>query len=528
MFQKHLLYLTNTQLTARMWDAGRLPEGVHFQNDADGWEAFSDYILLSKDIPVYFLIDLIEEGFHQDKVPHVFGNLRKSLIKRRLAQLYHDTPYRHARQHGREKTGRKDDIMLFSALTNAPLIKPWVDATQKHHVPVAGVYSVALLSSLLFKKLHLGKEPLLFLTHHSTGLRQNFFHDEYLRFSRLIHLPTENTDEVAKLTFQEITKTKLFLANAHLLKRDEVLKIIVLDNSEMQLSIQMWGAQSESAISHFISPAEAGHALGLKHYVESNYADTLFLSLLATETPPNHYPQEEQNLAYFLWKTRLFLYALSGATMAGCLVWSVANMTDTIEAGNKINQMEELIQKDQVLYQRIVNSMPVTLTNPHDMKSAVALYDLMRKNNSSPNRMLALISRALERIPQIRLNELNWETDDKVGLPATEVAGSVPAPPAADQNNAAIPIPATLIGIPVKPAEVVVLKGEVTPFDKDYRMALESVNQLSAELMRNKHIEVTVVRLPLDIRPSMELDGKTGSNEDAVKANFELRIIWKA
>ena len=150
---KHLLYLTNTQLTATLWDGSTLLPSVTFDNYASGWAKFAEYLDAHAETPTFLITDLIEEDFQRESIPHVFGKAKKALIDRRLNNLYRDTRYRSAVQQGREKDGRRDDKMLFSALTNEPLIKPWTDALNSKNIHLTGVYSVALLSGLIYKKL---------------------------------------------------------------------------------------------------------------------------------------------------------------------------------------------------------------------------------------------------------------------------------------------------------------------------------------------------------------------------------------
>lgn len=505
---KHLLYMTNTSLTARIWRSGRISDGQRFQNDEDGWHAFAVYLSHHSDDPVYLLMDLIEEDFQLQTIPHVLGRGRRNMIERRLSQLYHDTPYRHAVYQGREKTGRKDDVMLFNAMTNATLINTWLNVILNQNVPIAGMFSTALLCTSLFHKLHIGKEPTLFISQQSAGLRQNFFHDGYLRFSRLIKLANVDADSSANaienVIQQEVTKTRQFLINGKLLQREEPLKIVVLDNSEMLQSL------SSSFAFTPINLLDAKIALGLKHLPDDGLADTLYLSLLAVRAPANHYTLPNKNYTYLMSKIRVMLYALSAAVLSISLLWSASNTMAAIDALTRQNQLIATTRQFEQQYQRIVENFPQTIDNPHDMKSAVELHELIVNNASSPTILLGIISQAMNKLPQLSLNEINWEVDT------------------ADNPSESTSIPATVIGIPIKPIENVVLKGEVLPFQNDYRFAIDSVKELSNALTKNKHIEVTITSLPLDIRSNVPLKGEAGNSAGKASANFELKITWKA
>ena len=519
--RKQLLYLTNNALTVRLWQRGRLSEGIEFHNDAQGWAALSDYLSAYRQVPVYLLMDLIEEDFQRDTIPHVLGKTRQNLIERRLLQLYRDTPYRHASRQGREKTGRKDDVMLFNALTNPALINPWVDAIAQQQVPIAGIFSCALLSELLFKKLALPMGPVLLITHQSSGLRQNFFHNGHLRFSRLIQLAQDSPEAVAGLAMQEIAKTRLFLANARLLQRGEPLQIVALDHPAYLASLQQRHNEANDSTCHGISIDQASAQLGLKSALQDRMADVLMLSLLSRTPPQSHYALPEKNNTYLLWQIRLACHILSGATLAGCLMWSGVNALDAMSAAERLHQHQQATRNNQHRYTEVVASMPKTDVNPHDMKAVVDVHTLLLQNRPTPKDILNRISRVLDHLPQLQVNELQWEVIGSTGSTGSTDSSVAPAPSAEVPDGALIGL---LIGLPTRPAESVTLKGEIVPFDGDYRHALHMVNQLVAELKQTGTLEVSVLHLPLDIGAKVALAGQAGQEIGNDRAGFELKV----
>ena len=526
--RKQLFYLANNQLTAHLWQGSRLSEGRIFQNDESGWKSLANHLIKNHDTPIFLLMDLVEEDFQRDTIPHVFGRTRKNLIERRLQQLYRDTPFRHASTQGREKTGRKDDRMLFNALTNAPLIKPWIDTILAQQVPIAGIYSTALLSAELFKKFKLSKESTLFITHQSAGLRQNFFQDGYLRFSRLTKLYSENPNDVAEVTRIEVEKTRLFLSNARQLQRGEPLQIVALDNLSTLQCLQNLNLSTNTADYQFLTPLDASAQLGFKAPADIQHMDALFLYFLGKNSVNTHFALQEQGGAYNLWKSRLLLYLLSAAIVAGCLFWSGASFFEAIESKRLLNQINSETQLNENRYQRVIESMPKTDVKSHNMKAAVDLHDTLLKNRSTPNELFDIISQVLNLFPQLKLNELVWEISPKKEL--IDTSDMSPTQLQAQVQSQVAPIdsptpPATLIGLPTRPAELVTIKGEVNPFNDNYRTALESVHAFVVELKKNSKIQVNIVHRPLDLRPSVPIRGEAGGATEE-KADFELQILW--
>ncbi|MBS0307732.1 MAG: hypothetical protein JSS58_02060, partial [Proteobacteria bacterium] len=452
-------------------------------------------------------------------IPHVIGSTRKSLIQRRLGQLYRDTPFHHAGAQGREKEGRKDDRMLFSALTNAELLKPWLAAILKEKVPLAGIYSVPLLSVLLCKKLHLSAGSVLLVSHQSSGLRQSYFHDGQLRFSRLTQLSEQDLDDMAETANTEMAKTRQFLVSTRQMQRDQHVQIVVLAAGDILQRLQTRSPDTPTLAHHFIAPGEASSLSGLRNVPESTLCDALFLTLLARSTTSPHYQLPEHQRLYTLWQTRAALYVLSAATIAAGLLWTGANVIDILDTSGKLHQLEQSTQALEQRYQALIQSMPKTVANPKEMKTAVDLADMITQNAPSPEALLVQISRALDTLPQIKIKQLHWQASETE--PVNDPTGAAPPPPAD------APPAAALVGVPNKPVEILTIEGEVIPFKDDYRSALASVNQLALELGKNKQLKIEITRPPLDVRPTVNLKGQAGNNDEAMQARFELTLVWK-
>ncbi|GAO35890.1 hypothetical protein SCT_1286 [Sulfuricella sp. T08] len=524
LFRRQLLYLTNDQITAYQWVRGSHSVGRSFPNDETGWDAFSRHLAGSQDTPTYLLADLIEEDFQLDSLPHVLGRSRRALVQRRLGQLYRDTPYRQAIQQGREEHGRKDDRMLFSALTNVGLLKPWLGAILEQKVPLTGIYSPALLSATLIKKLGLASDNLLLVTHQSSGLRQSFFQGSALKFSRLTPLADHHPDTVADTTARETANTQQFLASARLLQRGVILDTVILAHGESLARLQAACSDTPAMAHRFLDLTDVATQLGLKNPGSVSRSDPLFLSLLGHAVPSSHYAQAEQTRCYSLWQARLVLYILSAGTVMGALLSAGANSLDSLNHYQQSQQMAMETNVAQSQYRAAIRSLPPTTASPQNMKAAVNIEQMIFRNAPSPAQLLGIVSRALDTLPQIRIDQLNWAVSAKAET-AVNSADSQQPPPAPSAQG---PAPdAAVIGIPKKPNQVLLLEGEVTPFGNDYRTALESVRLLAAELGKNKQLQVEITRQPLDIKPSVILSGNTGAEESGTKARFILKLTLR-
>src|SRR5207244_9706802 len=93
-------------------------------------------------------------------------------------------------------------------------------------LPIAGLYSTTLVSGGLLKKLALQHEHLLLVSQQSAGLRQSYFLDGQLKFSRLT-LAVDRDGEPVDIA-RETGKTQQFLTSIRLLGRGDVLHTVII------------------------------------------------------------------------------------------------------------------------------------------------------------------------------------------------------------------------------------------------------------------------------------------------------------
>ena len=72
-----LLFLSADSFHASIWHDGRLGTAQYFSNDANG-RAYSSAFLKQHSNPAYLLVDVIEEDFRLETVPHLTGSARRA------------------------------------------------------------------------------------------------------------------------------------------------------------------------------------------------------------------------------------------------------------------------------------------------------------------------------------------------------------------------------------------------------------------------------------------------------------------
>lgn len=526
MFTKHLFYLTSEQLCAYEWQGGRLSGGVCFVNNRGGIDDFMDYIdSHHRFSPAYILADLIEEDFQRVTLPHVSGAGARKLLQRRLTQQYRETPFRHHEVQGREAAGRRDDIVLLSALTNPSSVQPWVEALEQLQMPLAGLYSTTLMSEELVRKLRLNDEHLLLVTQQSAGWRQSYFQNGMLKFSRLT--PAIDRDGNPVNIGVETAKTQQFLSSQRLMARGQVLAAVVVtpaaDTEALNEQCED-GAETEFRL---LSLESVAASVGLKtergvddlaDCLSGHMTEPALLALLAHSAPASHYTLGLWQRYFKLWRARVNLYAVS-ATLAICgAAWTGANLWQEHEANSDSRQLTAETASFNQRYRATMAEIPPRVTTTANMRAAVNVERMLATQSGSPLGMATVVSEALEAVPQIRLLQMDW----KVNAPSA----NAPAP--GQDATQATPISSLVAGIPQRAPQTLVLEAEIMSEQDDYRNAVESMTQFAKALARHPRLTVEVEKPPVDTRSSVKLSGKAGAQAAAPsRARFALNLLWK-
>ena len=522
-FPKRLLYLSDSRMAAYRWQQGELSLEEEFSTDAKDLTAFAVYLEKSRTIPLYLLADVIEEDFRFENIPHAVGPDRHALTQRKLGQHFRNTRFRQATFQGREKTGRRDDHVLFTALTNDKFLKPWVEQIIQLKVPLVGIYSVPMVSRELVKKLQLDDPHQLLVTwHEANGLRQNYFQQEHIKFSRLTLLAGNDAATPSEMIGRECRRTQQYLQSLKLLPRDEMLEVHVLCPDANLPQLRAEATQALNLHFQYRGLNEVAAQIGIPTTAPISI-ELLFLHLLSRHTPREHYAPPESTHFHLLQQTRLGIHLASAALLVGAVAWIATNL---IEAYTPYKTAEKVVLETKTTldrYQAIKSTFPPTPETPNNMKTVVELVQAVGTHTPFLEGFLIVISQALETLPEIRINSINWQLSTASatpGMPPPQTGASQPGQMAAG----GIQLPP--LGGKQAPNQVATIQGEITPFES-YRASLNSISRFMEELRKNKSLTVVPVSMPLDTSSTAQLSGKVDNSNTVPTAKFEIRVMLK-
>lgn len=501
MPRRHVLYLDATQLIAWSWRSGDVRLRARFANDADGHARFRDFLRQRKDSLYTVLCDLADESFIAEHVPHVRGTDRAALLRRKLAQHFFGTPLHCAHALGRQRDGRRDEHMLFCALTRPTAIEPWLAALRETEVALCGLHSVPLASEGILERLRLTEGKTLLLGITSAGVRQSFFEGGRLRFSRLTPLSALSSNDLPRACAEEARRLHPYLLSQRLIARTEALNVRVLVPPAHLDDFARACRSTDSVQFELIDSAQAALRLGLRTAPPEVTSDVLFVQALMRDTPESQFAPAAERRFFRLWQTRFALRAAGSVALAACLLHSAHSALDSFEMRQQTLRLQDDTQRAQRARAEIIDRLPPTPV-PLDTLRGVHERSLQLEHRTeAPDALLRELGEELAEQPQITLDRLEWRLAPDSG---TAPGG----------------------GLPVMRAELVMQAHLPGDFGNQQRRALEIVDALAARLRARNGLDVQVLRQPFDLESGQVLRGGTRADrtDDGTPPSFSLRI----
>lgn len=516
---RRAIFLSTDKLSVYHWENGKLGSSYLFDVSDDGRAYFNRYLKETGRISTYLLVDVVEEEYRQDTVPHVFGRDRDAVIERKKARLFRDTPYFYADIQEREADGRRDDSVLFTALTNPDLLQPWLQLLHQNKIPLAGIYSLPQLSKTLLPHLpEKGDNILLVSLQSISGLRQTFFKNGKLKVSRLVELPRYGTEPYAPIISTEVENINRYLNNLHLIETDEDLNVYYIADTKLLGEIRNEVSLAPSVRNIYLNLGEFSQKLGFMREFSIPFSDQLFIFQLLKERPPNYYGLKEETLYFRMQNIGRAMYVASLLLVFTGLIWGGLNFINAAV----YRQQAEIAGKKTTFYsdryQLAREKLPDTPVAPADLEVAVNIANTLQAYKSDPFPLLRLISHAMDNYPLINIDEINWGTSSDPHSRITNEEEKLSEKGVLAYTN---------IGKEQNEYDyyhIAVMKGVIKPFDGDYRKALDMINNFAMELRSLEDIRsVNIISLPLDISSESNLQG--ASNSLPGEAAFSVRIV---
>jgi len=500
------------------WSGQQCSEQHSFVPDEEGFSAFNEYLANTAEIPLRLLVDLIEEDFNNETIPHVGKKDRESIVKRFIQRQYRKSDgYYHYRLKGREKEGRKDDLIQYSVLTNPDLLAPWLKIIKQNNVPLSGIWSLPRISEKIFTAISAEDKNVLLVSQQvPSNLRQSYFVNGVFESSRSAVINLEEAS-LGEYIAEETDQTIRFLANQRHIGFDENISIHIVckekDFDEIRSKCEDTPIRQFQY--HNVHDIEA--ELGCRG-LDGDYSNGLYSYLCAgIAVPRGHYGP----LSLFSDFYRLLLsqsMRLAGLFMFFCSVFAMAYaFLDANDMDAKIAadiKMEKMINQQ---YKRDFIDIKTMLDKAQAIKSSVLFYDeVVAAKRVSPQGFMSSLGKIITVGKQsgLHITGVDWMQTQST---LKEMSGRKYSHVIRHGSDKAV-------------RHYSHIKGVVEDKNDGIRKEVGVINRLTGSLTSNKNVvELDIIKLPLDMSEKTSFKAVEGVEKKAVgKDVFEFRLILEA
>ncbi len=550
---KHFLYLTNDKLVSLVIRGGALVSRESFGIGDVQTPEVEAHIRKYASSPTYLVTDLIEEDFRLDTIPHLRGGDQEAVLERKLGQIYRASPFRHAIVQGREEEGRRDDRVFLHAVTNPDLLKPLLALLERLRVPLEGIYSSAVLSSRLLKELDIFFPHTMLVTIiPDFGLRQTYFKDKNVKFSRLTPIIYDESRSVGQLIAAETSRTWQYLDSLRYFAEADSLEVCMLaherDREMMQEAIRSYPMLRY----RFLDINEVATKLKIAPAPTSSHAEEILCHLYARGTLENHFAAPNDTRFASFRRARIGIFGATAAILAAGAAGAGFNLYHATQISHEIDLRSRSESALQSEYQAVLTSMRAQKSATDTVRDTSTFFNSqIRPAPAAPGPMFNEIARTLDGFPAIRLNQILWATNNDQNFVPTppqgfgaanaaltgtsqvtsenKTAQAAAAAAAATAATAAAPTTETLTNPPLtgNKFHIALVDAAVQPFDGDLRKALGEIERFVDALKKNPDFTVKVVKLPVDTAPLANLKVIDKSSATSRQAQFTIHIARK-
>lgn len=506
MTQRCILFLDFEGVAAWFWRRGWLRRGPCFAPDDEGLQSFATWLGSQAGTHFTLVADCVEEGFQFENVPFVTGRDRTALLSRKLTQLFYGSPYSAGMSCGRERSGRRDEQILFVALTRPSQLEPWMERLRAADVVIVGITTTALLVGAALRNPARQSSRTLIVCRTAAGIRQTLLEEGRLRFSRLATLPGNDTDWSNSVMF-EIQKTYQYLVAQRAIARNSRLAVSVLADTSEHPALREACSSSDLIEVSLLDLADRIRSVGLRAANCGSDATQLLIHLAARGKSAAQLAPAQDRQSYRWWLAQRATLAIGAIGLVAALLISLETEINT----RSLDQAKEDIRLDSqarhLRYERLLATMPKLPAAIDSIQGVVREIDQIAALDTGPTQALSHISRVMDRHPEVDIQRIEWSLPDltlaNLGKNATQEA---PNP----QESA---------------ATIIILDARLnsgTPLSQ--RETVEVVHRILEDMRREGAQEASVIRLPFEYGSDRTLRSAAESTNDGVSLRISFPI----
>jgi hypothetical protein len=497
-----LFYLDTHHLTAYVWRQGHLRAEGSFTNSDNGLLAFSHYLARWRDSRFALLANVADEEHALETIPFLSRGDRQALIARKISQHFMGSPLATAFSLGYEKTRRKNEKLLLSALTNPAHFEPWLTRIANAEAPLSGIYTVAQLGGQLLKKLGGERQGCLLLTMQDHSIRESYLRDGQTLFSRMAPIVDSSIAGIASSFAAEAGKLQQYLIGQRQISRDDHLPALIVACPAAVPAISKACLAHDNLVFSIVDSHVAARKLSLKTLPEDNRCDLLYLQLLATDPPRQQFAGPGHRHAYQVNRLRRGILAAGLIALLGGLLLTAHNAWTAYELRQETRTLQASASDLENRYGKIAATFPQLGIDNATLRRLTDQHAALGQQQRPPEPALRRLGQVLEQMPAIILDRLDW----RIGR---EVAGN------ASGNASAID----------SHGETTIINGHVQLAPTaSTREVLTLFNEFVERLRNDPDNTVRILQRPFDMESGRPLRGGDDVGEAGLAQPFMIEI----
>ncbi len=524
-----VLLLSSQALRVYVAGKGHLTLDATFSADAPGLAGFDRYLSSSPENHFHLVVDLNDEDFRVETVAHVGWKDKRTLHERKLQQFFRESPYRQARIQGREEGGRRDDLVLFSALTNPDLFAPYIDCLLKRKCRFKGIISVPILIEFFAGLMQQDRLPHLLLINleEKDSLRQTYMQMGQLKFSRLLSAADHNN--MADMLLNECIHVRQYLERMKLLPHGQLLQVHICAAQKIFDGPSGMPVSTPLLQFHFHDTGMLGAELGVDPMTLHDHG-LVYLCLLKAH--------QAKKLANVYAPSPIIRYHRLRQIRQGLIGGACLIMVAALAAGGSLLyggfatvSEKQRLDLETVRFQKrleeLQRNFPETPIAAKEMRAVVDSIEQIRDQQIQPMQAMVMVSRALKLFPNIQVQLYEWRLagvakTEEVGRAALNVEGTGLGESFKGQNLVPPILSPLLEG---KTVGIITLSGMVVP-SEGYGHAQMSLKQFIIALERIPGLKVTPISMPTNTKPEATVKAKL--DDSYILAKFSLELEYQA
>ncbi len=531
---RRVYLVTSNRIEIFDWHHNQLLACHEFRNDEVGVQEFEGYLKSVSPKVTHILVELLEEEFVIDTIPHVSGPDKSNLIQRKLVRHFREQKYTYAKVMGREEKGRRDDELLMTCISNLEPLEVWMEKIVQYQIPVSGIWSLPLLSEELLGKLKIDSDAVLLVSRQMrSALRESVFLKKKLVLSRQVSIDRECRGQLVPESYisPNIDQIHKYLANQRIIPFGAVLDVVCILPKVLIDAARKDFIDTDILRYSFLSLEGVIEKLGIQSEVKTE-ADVVFANLCAHKhIGTDHYSRKQDRQALY---TNLCKRTISVACSFGSVAIVLIAVLFAVATYRTHLDVEETHRQEidlQNTYNEKYEALENVINGVDTMVESLSLIDRLRNESLvSPDRFFTPLSNILgnRNFTDVKLYALAWEKLHGNELEALRNEVWQKTTPKIEEWQE----------YPYNEAElddkiaVVTLKGELNREGLSYRETVATMEAFVRSLQKLDMVEkLMVIKTPVDIRVDSNFTDDSGTDislrvtsDDA--DDFEILLLF--